>query len=78
MFYAYKRINGNIQVKKFKRIEQIQKTFKEDDIYKIILPYKAKNLLDAAIKAGRKFEGSQGFLIMEKQENGTELPKFYR
>lgn len=76
MYWAHKDIDGHIVVQKYKGVNQIKEQYKSVTNAKIIMPYEAKDINDAAVQAGNRLEGGR-FVLMERLESGVEIPKRY-
>lgn len=76
MFWAYKKTDGHIVVQTYESVSSVEEQFQNQEISKIILPFKADDLYDAAVKAGNKLEGGK-FILMEKLKNGVEMPRLF-
>lgn len=76
MYYATKYNYGLIQVRPYENVTQIQEAYSNFSIAKIIMPYEAEDLKDAAVQAGKRLDGGR-FILMEPQANGLEIPRRY-
>jgi hypothetical protein len=76
MYWAHKDTDGHIVVEKYQGIDKLRQVYKTSNNAKIILPFEAKNITDAAVQVGNRLEGGR-FILMEKLESGVEIPRNY-
>lgn len=76
MYWAYKKQDGHIIVQNYTNIDQIKEIYSDWTVAKILMPFEAENIKEAAIKVGNKLEAGR-FLFMEIQKNGLEIPRRY-
>jgi hypothetical protein len=74
MYWAYKKQDGHIVVQDYQNIDQIKEVYEDWTIAKIIMPFEAEDIKEAAIHVGNRLEAGR-FLLMETQKNGLEIPR---
>lgn len=74
MYWAIKKADGQIVVRNYTSVDQIEAAYQDYENVKITLPFEASNLKEAATRAGNCLEAGR-FLFMEKQKNGVEIPR---
>jgi len=75
-YWAYKKIDGHIQVRSYETLEQVKEIYRDYEVAKIILPFEANDIKEAAVRVGNYLEAGR-FLVMEIQKNGLEIPRKY-
>jgi hypothetical protein len=74
MYWAYKKQDGHIVVQDYQNVDQIKEVYEDWTIAKIIMPFEAEDIKEAAIHVGNRLEAGR-FLLMETQKNGLEIPR---
>jgi hypothetical protein len=76
MYFAYKKTDGHIVVQSYKNTDQLREAYADWQVAKVIMPFEAPDIKEAAIQVGNRLEAGR-FLFMEIQKNGLEIPRRY-